>query len=45
MRAVFENLPQLPFDEYGIHLFASDRGVLATPTRCGINITETNLFP
>jgi hypothetical protein len=43
--AVFRDLPQLPFDEYGIHLFASDRGVLATPTRCGIHITETNLFP
>ena len=45
MTAVFQDLPQLPFDEYGIHLFASDRGVLATPTRCGIHITETNLFP
>jgi hypothetical protein len=45
MTAVFEDLPQLPFEEYGIHLFASDRGVLATPTRCGIHITETNLFP
>jgi hypothetical protein len=45
IRAVFEDLPRLPFDEYEIHLFASDRGVLATPTRCGIYITETNLFP
>ncbi len=43
--AVFKNLPQLPFDEYGIHLFASNRGVLATPTRCGIHVTETDLFP
>ena len=43
--AVFRDLPQLPFDEYGVHLFASDRGVLATPTRCGIHITETNIFP
>jgi hypothetical protein len=43
--AVFEDLPQLPFDEYGIHMFASDRGVLATPTRCGIHLTETDLFP
>jgi hypothetical protein len=43
--AVFDDLPQLPFDEYGIHLFASDRGVLATPTGCGIHNTETDLFP
>jgi hypothetical protein len=43
--AVFENLPQLPFNEYSIHLFASDRGVLATPTRCGVHVTETDLFP
>jgi hypothetical protein len=45
INAVFKDLPQLPFDEYGIHLFASDRGVLATPTHCGIHITETDLFP
>jgi hypothetical protein len=45
IKAVFKDLPQLPFDEYGIHLFASDRGVLATPTHCGIHITETDLFP
>jgi hypothetical protein len=45
IRAVFEDLPRLPFDEYGIHLFASDRGVLATPPRCGVYITENNLFP
>ncbi len=45
LTAVFDDLPQLPFDEYGIHLFASDRGVLATPTRCGIHNTETDLFP
>jgi hypothetical protein len=45
IKAVFKDLPQLPFDEYGIHLFASDRGVLATPTRCGIHVTETDLFP
>jgi hypothetical protein len=30
----FEDLPQVPFDDFDIHLFASDRGLLATPTRC-----------
>ena len=30
----FEDLPQVPFDDFDIHLFASDRGLMATPTRC-----------
>jgi hypothetical protein len=30
----FEDLPQVPFDDFDIHLFASDRGLLATPTTC-----------
>ena len=29
----FENLPQIPFEDFDIHLFASDRGLMATPTR------------
>ena len=29
----FEDLPQVPFDDFDIHLFASDRGLMATPTR------------
>ena len=39
------DLPQLPFEEFDIHLFASDRGVLATPTRCTIYLVESNLIP
>jgi hypothetical protein len=30
------DLPQVPFEKFNIHLFASDRGLMATPTRCGI---------
>jgi hypothetical protein len=30
----FEDLPQVPFDEFSVHLFASDRGMMATPTAC-----------
>jgi hypothetical protein len=30
----FDDLPQVPFDDFDIHLFASDRGLLATPTSC-----------
>ena len=45
INAVFKDLPQLPFDEYGIHLFASDRGVLATPTHCGIHDHRNRPLP
>src|SRR4029077_17454478 len=26
------DLPQVPFEEFNMHLFASDRGLMATPT-------------
>ena len=29
---IFEDLPQVPFDDFHLHLFASDRGLMATPT-------------
>jgi hypothetical protein len=45
LTAVFEDLPQLPFDRFTFHLFASDRGVLATPTRCTVYTAKTDLFP
>jgi hypothetical protein len=28
------DLPQVPFEQFNLHLFASDRGLIATPTRC-----------
>jgi hypothetical protein len=31
----FPNLPQSPFSEFDMHFFGSERGLLATPTRCG----------
>jgi hypothetical protein len=34
LTARFEDLPLVPFDNYDIHLFASDRGLMATPTQC-----------
>jgi hypothetical protein len=43
--ARFEDLPQLPFEQFSMHLFASDRGVLATPTHCSIYPVQTRLFP
>jgi hypothetical protein len=43
--AEFQNLPQLPLENFEVHLFASDRGVFATPTHCAIYAVETDLFP
>lgn len=35
LRATFENNPQLPFDSLTLHLKGGQRGLLATPQRCG----------
>ena len=45
LTAEFQDLPQLPFDSFDIRLFASDRGVLATPTHCAVYGVQTDLFP
>jgi hypothetical protein len=45
LTADFEDLPQVPFDDFQLHLFASDRGLMATPTRCTIYTTEAHFFP
>jgi len=36
LEAVFRDLPEVPFESFDLHLFASDRGVVATPTRCSV---------
>jgi hypothetical protein len=36
----FNDLPQVPFDDYNVHLFSSDRGLMATPISCNIYNTE-----
>ncbi|HEY7257113.1 MAG TPA: hypothetical protein VH476_10575 [Solirubrobacterales bacterium] len=41
----FEGLPQVPFDEFDMHLFSSDRGLMATPTVCTIYKTEASFVP
>jgi hypothetical protein len=43
--AYIEDLPQVPFEEFDLHLFASDRGLMATPTRCSIYEVEADFFP
>ncbi len=43
--AYFEGLPQAPFDVFQLHLFASDRGLMATPTQCTIYTTKAQFYP
>jgi hypothetical protein len=43
--AYFNDLPQVPFDVFDIHLFASDRGLVATPTGCRIYETVGEFVP
>ena len=31
----FQNLPQVPFADFNMHIFGSERGPLDTPTQCG----------
>jgi hypothetical protein len=39
------DLPQVPFEEFNLHVFASDRGLIATPTRCAVYSVDSNFVP
>ena len=39
------DLPQVPFEEFNLHVFASDRGLIATPTQCTIYQVDSNFIP
>jgi hypothetical protein len=41
----FEDLPQSPFQEFDLHFFGSERGLLATPTQCGTYEVKTRFEP
>ena len=41
----FSELPQSPFSELDIHIFGSERGLLATPTQCGIYPVTSTFKP
>ena len=45
LTGTFENLPQVPFEEFDLHLFASDRGLIATPTSCAVYSVEADFIP
>ena len=40
-----DDLPQTPFEVFNLHLFASDRGLMATPTQCTLYRAASNLVP
>jgi hypothetical protein len=45
VNAYFEELPQLPFESFQLHLFASDRGLMATPTSCIVHTVSADMLP
>ncbi len=42
---VFADLPQTPFQKFSLHIFGSERGALATPTKCGTYGITTTFTP
>ena len=45
LTARLEGLPQFPFNEFNLHLFGSERGLLATPDRCGTYAVDSTFKP
>jgi hypothetical protein len=45
LTVVFENLPQAPLTQFKMHFFGSERGLLATPDRCGTYAVESRFVP
>ena len=41
----FNNLPQNPIQRLDLHVFGAERGILATPTRCGTYPVVTEFVP
>jgi len=39
-----ENLPQTPFSRFRLHLFGSERGIFATPDKCGASFSVESTF-
>jgi hypothetical protein len=39
------DLPQVPFESFNLHAFASDRALAATPTQCGVYQADSNFIP
>ena len=43
--ATFTDLPQVPFESFNFHIFASQRGLLATPTHCATYTVDSEFVP
>jgi hypothetical protein len=41
----FDNLPQSPLQEFDMHVFGAERGLLATPERCGTYTVDSEFVP
>ena len=41
----FEGLPQSPFSDLDLHFFGSERGLLATPAKCGTYPVQSTFTP
>jgi hypothetical protein len=42
---VFPHLPQSPLQTFDLHIFGSERGLLATPTHCGTFTVDSEFVP
>jgi hypothetical protein len=45
LTAEFLNLPQAPFEDFQLHLFSGERGLMATPTHCTIHQVSAVFYP
>lgn len=45
VKVVFKDLPQTPFEEFNMHFFGSERGILATPVKCGTYAVVSTFTP
>jgi hypothetical protein len=44
LTAYFENLPEVPFEDFQLHLFSGERSLMATPTTCTIYTVNADFF-
>jgi hypothetical protein len=45
LTVTFKDLPQFPFTDFRMHFFGSERGLLATPEKCGTYPVESTFTP
>ncbi len=45
LTAEFPDLPQAPFEDFELHLFSGERGLMATPTTCTVHTVTAVFYP